>query len=671
MSHIGTRLCSKHGYKNLAKDRDYFYIGRPASNEFLNICFFSENPLKVYFDRITTVDFDKGIESGEIEHKDSLPYPPWVARYISKRLKSQSKEMSLKAFSAKHASLTDDRYSKIAPLTDDYKNITSAYNPCALINKYAKEHKPELNQARTRTHFFAYVCFGFSRNALLPDTWKNGRWDRSKHPDTKFGRKVTSPGAVAGWPSSQVSKEKCIKGYEKYARTGRAYNKIYKDVLRYEFGCRARSVGRKLELYHPKGDPYPTMEQFKQELINKFGRQRLDVKRYGKNRARKSLRQSNGQFTEHSINIMERIEGDVYYAKEVHNGIEAAEMPAMCIARLIDTATGMRLGIGASLNGEKASAYSMAFFSMGMPKDIFCSLFGLDINRSDWPVEGVPLSYAFDRGPGTKKDFLLNVKEFLSHIEMAPTHSGQSKAVSEATHPRATKIDGAPVYEISGLNYVEYFKQEIINTIEQNRTSDVSGRLNREYVENSVLPRPIHMWNYLSSKLRSDSIPIDWENLVRGFLTKRKCRISKRGAFLEGIRYQSSQLFESGLCERLPGNQSFEVDAYLYDLCIRQIWIEYDDVLIEVFLVPSTGVGEDDIDWSLEMLSEYNTKRRRLQRQAEREDLAAKIYLMEEYEKQTGLKLDSGRQQAKRPKRKKPEAIRELATLNKLFGPNK
>jgi hypothetical protein len=365
---------------------------------------------------------------------------------------------------------------------------------------------------------------------------------------------------------------------------------------------------------------------------------------------------------------MQRINVDVFYAKPTMKGVLAEHMPTMCIARPIDALTGVRLGIGASLNGEKGDAYAMACFSMGMHKDLFCRLFGINIERSRWPSYGFPTSYVLDRGPGTKASLLDAIMKVVPHIQITPSRSGQSNAISESTHPRSTHIDGDPVYEIADGNYLDFLKRKIVETIDENLTSDVSARLDEELKDARVKPRPVALWNYFDRRLRTHAVSVPDHKLIRSFLPKRECTIKRSGAWIDAVRFKSDQLTASRLCEKITGNRSFKMEAYILPLCLRQIWIDYDGDLIETYLAPPIQGGVDDIDLTLYDLERMIDIRRDLQSEAKKEDLAIKMALEELYEEQTGRPASTTRQQRARPKRKTPRAMGELAIVQTLFG---
>jgi hypothetical protein len=619
----------------------------------VTLCFFSIKPkLKVFLERLSANEFDVGLENGKICPVEAPTYPPWIAPWVTDRPDPNAKSMSLAEFSAKNQALVDDRFRKIEPLVSRLPSIIDARDPFREINRHAKNHKPELNQAMTRLYFFSYICFNFDLNALLPDTWKNGR--RRGDPEDE---------------ERAAMRENSIAGYEAYSGIGKTYQTIYEATLLDQFGCKTRVVDEKDEIFQPEGKRIPTLDEFMGFLRSGFGQDYLDDRRYGPNRARNRKWPERGKYTEHLTNLMEKIEGDGFFVQSIQKGVLADEMPPMCVVRLIDSLTGKRLGIGASLNGEKATAYAMAFFSMGLPKDLFFHYFGMTLPAYRWPSYGLPLSYILDRGPGTKESLIEEIQEIVPHVELALSGAGQSKAIGESTHPRSTKLDGLRVYELSNMNYLEFFRKMMWETDKENWTSDVSGRWTKELIDNGVAARPIHLWNFFDSRLRTHAVRVPEDELIRRFLRRITCRIKRSGAWISDMLcYRSPALEQSGLCRSITRNQSFEIRAFAIDMCLRHIWIDYKGHLVEAHLVPALGSDADDIDWTILDVERNIEIRRRIEKEAREHDLAVSLALAAEFEAQTELPWHQSRQTARRPKRKTPDAMDELAALHKMFG---
>ena len=669
MSCIGQPLSCPRGFRGLQADRVYFYLGRSDERQSVILCFFSKSPVNVFLDKMPADQFEQGLLDGLIAlEKNISSYPPWVAPYVDQAPDEQSVAMSLASFLEKNKSTVATRLQHIRPLVSRYREVLSAEDPCLEVNSHARACEPKQHQARLRLWFFSYICFGMCDYALLPDTWKNGRWDRDeKKSAQKFGRKNKATGEFSGYGGSPELSENCIAGYNKHKNLP-TFKKMYTATLFDTFGCRSRNIDGTQQIYNPENKPFPSYHQFMRRIYKKFGRKKVRIARYGAARQRRKEHAIVGSFTESCSNLMERLEADGYYVSSTLKGIDGELAPPMCIVRIVDVTSGLRVGIGCSLNGEKSEAYKMALFCMGIPKEVFCSYFGISISPHEWPSIGYPLSYVLDRGPGSKASLWEALSKFVPHIEMTPAGAGQSKAPVESTNPRNTKKEGKVEHRISNLNYFDYFKQEIIQTIAENKMSDISGRQTLEQITDFVKPRPIHLWNYLDRRLRNDTVVYDFQTVAESFLEEREFKVTRSGAHLDFLKFNSDALRETNLCNRIAGNAAVTVGGHILPMTIRQIWIKFDDRLVECNLTQALMGDDDDVDCTVKDLEKIVEIRKNLATEARAEDIAIAMEIAERFEESTGESVFGGKTQSKRPRRKTPEAMDELAAIQKLFG---
>jgi hypothetical protein len=213
-----------------------------------------------------------------------------------------------------------------------------------------------------------------------------------------------------------------------------------------------------------------------------------------------------------------------------------------------------------------------------------------------------------------------------------------------------------------------YFKREIVRTARENHTTDVAKRLTLGMIEDSVKPRPIHLWNYLAGRYRTDGRHVAFETLARKYLTKKPIKIKRSGAFLSILRFKSPALSESRLCERVSGNRSYELEGYVLPMSLRQIWIDWEGMLIEAHLVPELLGGEEDTNWTVATLADMAQRRRDLIAECREEDIAHHLAASQMFEEQTGKPYHGGSYQKARPKKKGRESMDELAQIHAIFG---
>lgn len=660
------------GFRGLNANRDYYYAGRCDDRETITLCFFSSDPIDVHLEVLSQPAFEQAVLDDLLVPVDrSSPYPPWVEQFAGESSSHRYARSISEHIANNHAHISRWK-ERLTPLLSKSNDILSVENPYKPINKHITGVSSRSQVKKGRILFFAWLCFGRSDAALLPFTLKNGRFNRDDSPPkNKYGPKNKRTGEFSGHHCGPTERELCIKGYERHRTPGLPYSEIYRRTLETEFKCDSRIVDGKYETYQPTGNAYPSQRQFMTRVFDHFGYTTVHNMRFSTERVRRTKKEHVGTFSERCSNILERIEADVYYVCETAKGVSADYSAVLCIARTLDTTTSLRTGIGCSLNGEKSDAYAMAEFSMGIPKDVFCSYFGITIDRSHWPSFGLPMRNIADKGAGSKEDLIDTMLQFSPNFEMAKSYSGQSKAPIEASNPRVTKMEGAPCYVVSHLNVFEYFKREIVRTYTENWTSDISAHLTKSMIENGVKPRPIHVWNYLAQRCRTDGIDVDFDELVRKFLPKRTIKINRQGAWLSILRFKSEALTEAGLCERVSGNRSYELEAYILPMSLRQMWIDWNGRLVEVHLVPPMVDGGGEYEWTVKDLEDLSRRRKALIAEAKEEDLAVRIAASKMFEEQTGKKFDGGTSRRARPKRKSRDSMDELAQIHAVFGRSK
>lgn len=663
----GQKLIAPRGFKNLNADRTYFYVSRSKNKQLVTLCFFTEKPVSVQFERMREAEFEQGLEEKAIViAEECSDYPPWVEPYVD--TSTHYTGMSLKQRLLKQKVRLELRYYHIKPLLGRLEEISSSDNPLAIINAHAKTCSPQQHPARLRLWFFSYLCFGMSSTALLSNTWKNGRFDRdTSTPKRKYGPKCKRSGEFSGYAGSPVFTDKCIDGYEKF-KNQKTFREMHEATIKEVFGCRVRNVDGKKECFHPEGEAFPSYRQFMSRVYKKYGFDVVQDRRYSESRRRRKDKAYRGKYTENRIDLMEQLEADGYFVDVELKTLDGESAPAMVVVRIIDGTSGMRLGIGCSLNGEKAEAYQMAAFCMGVPKDIFCSYFGIKIDREMWPSFGYPLEMVLDRGAGTKGELLEKLSEMISSIEMARSYSGQDKATVESSNPRKTKTEGRPKYRKSNLNYIEYFKHEILRLIKENHTADITGRMPLSMFEAGVKPRPIHVWNDLVRRLRISSVSYDFQRVAELFLEPKEFKVTSEGIRLDTALFRSDELKDSGLCNKVSGGKSFEIDGYMLYMSLRQIWICFKGKLIECHLVPPMKGNGDEANYTVKDLEDISQIRKNLVAETQDEDTAIALEIAQLFEESVGKSMFGESVHSKKSNKKTIASKNEIIMLNKLFA---
>jgi hypothetical protein len=667
VSFVGQQLSVPNGYRNLSNDRIYYYVGRSGSTLNVLLCFFTAKPADVFLEWVGISDFEKGLVNGDIQIvKNPAQYPPWLSRLEGAVISDDENDEDKNEY-AKHLKDAKEHYEKIEELVKNAKDICGSKSPFSVIDRYARRHKPSINQDSARKWFFAYIVFGRRLTALLPayinSGYKNNEDaeidEAEEENQLKLGR-TSKKGKGYGFRLPKRAKIKVIEAYKKYRKVGRFMTKIYRMALNKDFGCKTRTVGKVKEFYHPNGDIFPSYWAFRGVLVKKFGLETIQKERYGETRYRTKNAASKGEYTQDVSHLYEKLEGDAYTVDEVPVGpVNGQPMPPLYVVRIRDVLPGYHTGIGFSIGAERRLAYQMALFSMAIPKTEFCALFGIDINEDQWPGIGIPEWLSLDRGPGSTGDLIQEFEEQIPVIQLSPSYEGQSKAVVESSHPKNMKAEGQPTYVLSNLTYIQLMKREILRTIADNDMHNVSRRVEPHMAK--VFPTPINLFRYYDDRLRSDAIPLDKETAITNLLQKFTVKVHENGVYIEGERYYSEELRETGAFDKVIISGRYELPAYSLGVVNRFMWVKYKNRLFKVEVMLPVRSDDSEKYISITMLKELNKLRKLNTGKLPSHRLAVQAEAEEWFEQLTGKKWDAGSRRKGRAKRRTKEAVAEFS----------
>ena len=659
----GSRLIAPQGCGELIKGKEYHFLISDGGCNRVRLVEFDEKGSTAKLHTMTRLRFEAALEDGEIVEAGSHDYPPWLRATAGIETKwRESRRVSPKQ---SYEEKVDGRLMSIAELIPKRAEVLASDDPEAIINAHARASKPRQHPARVRLWFFTYLVFGQTKWALMPRFDQCGKWDRSEKTDKKLGR-PSGHGQSHGYPVTPEMKEKILHGFSKHKRVDKTKDDIYGDSLRKTFGCRTRQGSAGKEFYHPKGEPFPSFNQFWNWVKRQTEPAALAQEMIGPSAARAKSGDI-GSFAHMIGNLNQRLEFDGYYPSEKISGIiEGAPLDSFCVVRAVCALSGAVVGIGFARSRESLEAYRMALFCIAVGKVKYCELFGIDIKPEEWPSEGLSSQMIFDRGPAVYMN-VSESKEWLGRLEVTPTHSGQSKATVESSHPRDKQFKDQPVHVHSGLNLVEMARREIRRVIKDNETSDASDRMDGDMWLERFSPTPLNVWNYHDALGRNHGIKVSFEEAIREFLTPMPAVIKEKGVYFFGRKYNSKELTNTGIFDRVAHSGVIRVIAYSMTMCVRHIWVEVEGRLHELSFVytASTRPGSGDI--SLEDLKFINELRLQAQAKRRNEKVAIEQYHYQEYEKETGKAWHTG---VRKPGRaaKSPEAQRDIDDQRRIMG---
>lgn len=596
---VGTQILAPCGFRQLRSGVTYYFVrSKPAGVLLLEFEVppkrmnangkLESPPPRPHLMQVPRSAFESAIDQGNdglLQIGSTQTVPPWLTSLAGKDLRQL--DAGRRDPVRSHVDRIQARLEFIRPALACEDEILASASPAQALNRFATACSPKQHQVRFRLWFFAYLAFGRNPLALHYNTSSVGTWDRHKSSSGKKRGAPSQYGSSYGHNVDATMDEAICRGYEKFAALGLSKNEIYDMILTSVFGCLVR-VGAHgyREYYHPDGKPFPTLRQCWFVIDKHF--KPIDVRRdlSGPSRVRTESAPSVGRFTDSVCNLMERIEADGYFIAERPRGlIDGTALKPLVVVRIRCTTSGLLTGIGFSLGGERASAYRMALFCAAISKVTFCRLFGLTIDEDKWPGEGAPPSGVLDRGPGSGSDALsLRPNYKLKIRELAPSYAGQSKATVESTHPKKHRNLEPPEFKVSTLTAIEMARREIDRLILDNDTINISPRLTPELVGTLRKHTPQALWKELERRGRNDSLPMKFSDAVRSFLDQKTGTIIPEGVEYCGRRYDSKALREHGSHLLESHRSSIKTKVYVLPACVRHIWMECENQLIELDL---------------------------------------------------------------------------------------
>ncbi|OIQ92443.1 hypothetical protein GALL_255890 [mine drainage metagenome] len=628
------------------RERVYYFLRSGAPKDTVRLLEFCKTkggfrPCMIHVQRGA---FEVALQSGAVRaYGTQRKMPPWLPELDPAQYRDIDAVRPQGA--SRYRDYVEQRYAQIAGLVKRMDEILGAPDPMAMIGAHARSLRPEQNAGRVKLWFFTYITHACNIWALMRANHEIGHWDRGAeaHAQTRFGRPGLR-GRGSGY-SAVLLRERMVNYYLRHAGLGVSLQAMHRAMLREEFGCKVRTVDGVKGCFHPEGLPFPTYMQFWYAVQLEIGPEQVKKTKYGAAHMREKVTPSKGRFTHELANLLEKIELDAFYvAERPRSVLDDREMEPLAVVRIICPTSGEIVGIGFSLGAETSEAYRMAMFSAVIAKSEFCQLFGItNINDDDWPAQGLPGFMVTDRGPGASSKVVQNLQQMMPVRQIAPSYQGQSKASIESSHPRKTKILGAPTHRVSDLDVIGMVRKEIYRANMDNHTSNIGDRLLGLRDGEQVVATPHHAWNFLSKIGRTAAFPMAIDEAVRTFLTPVELILSRDELRLLRRVYDSPELRATGIYDTIGVGQSIPLKGYCLSLCVRHCWVEVDNKLIKLTAkmplrvnLQRTYVAVSDL--TVESLA-YSAQQARQREHA----TAAAVECAAKYEEETGLKFNDSK----------------------------
>jgi hypothetical protein len=314
-------------------------------------------------------------------------------------------------------------------------------------------------------------------------------------------------------------------------------------------------------------------------------------------------------------------------------------LPSLIVVRIICVVTKLLMGIGFSFGGETAAAYRAALFCMAISKPTFGRLMGIDISASEWTSEGLCDDVVTDRGAGGGEKAQAHQEVGNAVIRSSPpTGFGQGKAVMESSNPRKVKVNDRQSHRRTSLSLTDVMRRHIQQTITDNDSRDISGRITPSMVEYLDRLTPLALYNELSQRGRNSLRRIAFVEAVRAFLTPVKLVAKADGIYLRYQRYVATDLDETGILQSAASTgRDIVLEGYCLDACVRYCFLEWQGKIIELSAVLALREDDEQLYISLHQLEQTNAVLQKMKSDLRVHSSAVRVEGRREFAEKTGV----------------------------------
>lgn len=502
----------------------------------------------------------------------------------------------------------DERYDAIKPLLEDDEQLhrylySDASRIVKQLMKMSGRSKKYVTQAINR-----YFSMGGFKNSLLPSYYKCGTNFQLRDDVTllendevclasKAGRKTKYGSPFRSITKADVAK---IKKFATKVKNGQqvVLEDIYADYCGENLSVKIRPKGAPDE---DIATPFRMIldrrhrfssKAFQRQLnkfISKLGwiRKRLGNKSYERDKAGKPGVAHKGLRGPTSRYEIDSTVADIYIRYPYSKKRLSIGRPIIYF--VIDTVTGMIVGMHVCFHGPDWSGASQALLNAFSDKVAFCKQFGLEISEKDWPCHHPCRELTGDRGSENNDknlSALVKGKIGISIVNLNAYHRGDCKGTVEKTFHVATskvitfeagKVDKVHKYEDQHASrralytYEEFMKILIKSVINTNNTSKrINGR-NFEMERDDVGFTSRDAWVYgLSKSMITPTIPR--EKLLFALLPEESATIRAQGVYFRGLFYCSKEFVKLGKLDEAKNFGRAGIKIRYSTICTDAIW---------------------------------------------------------------------------------------------------
>lgn len=220
----------------------------------------------------------------------------------------------------------------------------------------------------------------------------------------------------------------------------------------------------------------------------------------------------------------------------------------------VDVLTGAIVAVSPGLENNSVMGLTSLLLNLFDDKIDYAAEYGIEFTKELWPSNFVPEEFRVDNGSDYKSiDAKKICKRIGIDIEKAPSGTGSYKAIIEQSFHQfqksfRAKLDGKGLitkrydskhHEEACMTISEFTQMVIAFVPHYNQLANESRKLEKELIENNILPIPIMLWKYYAQRNGAPQ-PINPDKkseLHYKLMLDGKASLGRDGITFKGIHY--------------------------------------------------------------------------------------------------------------------------------------
>ena len=665
----GQQFIARIGLGSLQANVPHHVVAEDSSNSRVILASFGERAGSIGLHVLALPQFRDAVARGLVRlvEPDKIQrLPPWL-----RNREDDCLNFSPSLYGADEGGLSDDaivssRLDHVLAAMDISSHIFAERDFVRALNRLARSRG--LHETRFRSWVITYLAFGGNRWTLLPPAAGRGKYDRTvPRPTGKRKGRHDHRGPGYGHDVTCEMKELMRSGFIKHARLGKWLTDVYADTMRYTFGCKWIEDDRhETTIFHPLGNPFPSYGQFKYWAVKLLGHDVVWSTLRGQQGYRTRFKVPIGAYSEGLVDLMEMVYADATTSDEFpQSHLSEEPLPRLQIVKIIDGLSGLIVGLGFGVGGERTSLYNQAIAIMALPKSILGELLGIVIRDDELPVCHLPRSYTTDQGAGSTKVVrdLMDTEGYRGSPNMTPPYSPQGNSPIEASHNTEAPKSGAPTYAVSKKTPIEMAVDVAREVMAKNRSKSVASRMTPAQAGSGIVS-PIQLWNDYAAKGRQAGVVMHPNEVITRFVPQVKFTVKQGQLTRLSVIYRSKELQATPFFREVFRHEGAELEGWAFDISNRIEWVRIGPKLIKVSPISGVRTQESERVLSAPEMLQNDEALRAARTRASQLRSAEDVRLRDESLEHSGKKYKSPTQRKGRAKVRSAAQKRQVAALN-------